>query len=199
MVHFTPSLTPARLRETLILVLGHVMPTCAHFDYRLVGTGAALLHGVLLPAADIDILVKERSGVDAFGAALSPFRCLETPAWLAETQQYYGNYEVNGVEVGISTVEIDSDSDTIETFGRGPWEHYTLIPCGHYSVPTVALELRLITELYRNRPDRYHLLIQHMQKHGCDIDLILRGILAVGLPEAQQQDIHNQFKRDLTE
>ena len=100
--------------------LDHTMPTCGQIDYRLVGTGAALLHGVSLPAADIDILVRERQNVDAFGTALAAFRCLEAPAWLAQTQQYYGNYEVNGVEVGISTVEVASEADTIETFGRGP-------------------------------------------------------------------------------
>jgi len=170
------------------------MPTCAQIDYRLVGTGAALLHGVSLPAADIDILVRERYGVDTFGSALSSFRCLEAPTWLAETRQYYGNYEVNGVEVGISTVEVASDADTIETFGRGPWEHFTLLACGRYAVPTVALELRLITELFRNRPDRYQPLIQFMQSHGCDLDYIRRGIVAAGLPQTMQDDVLNRLR-----
>ena len=55
-----PLLDQARLRETLTMVLDHTMPTCAQIEYRLVGTGAALLHAVQLPAGDIDILVKER-------------------------------------------------------------------------------------------------------------------------------------------
>lgn len=154
-----------------------------------------MLHGVSLPAADIDILVRERYSVDAFGSALSSFRCLVAPAWLAETQQYYGNYEVNGVEVGISTVEVVSDADTIETFGRGPWEHFTLLPCGGYAVPTVALELRLITELYRNRPDRYQPLLQFMQEHGCDLDLVRRGLIMTGLFQDVQDSILNQLVR----
>jgi hypothetical protein len=58
------------------MVLDHAMPACAQIEYRLVGTGAALLHGVQLPAGDIDILVKEREDVDAFGSALSSFKCL---------------------------------------------------------------------------------------------------------------------------
>ena len=153
-----------------------------------------MLHGVSLPAADIDILVRERYGVDTFGSALSSFRCLEAPTWLAETRQYYGNYEVNGVEVGISTVEVASDADTIETFGRGPWEHFTLLACGRYAVPTVALELRLITELFRNRPDRYQPLIQFMQSHGCDLDYIRRGIVAAGLPQTMQDDVLNRLR-----
>lgn len=176
------------------MVLDHAMPACAQVAYRLVGTGAALLHGVVLPTADIDILARDRAGVDAFGAALAAFRCLETPAWLAETRQYYGNYEVNGVEVGVSTVEVEVDSDTIETFGRGPWEYFTRLACGRYAVPTVALELRLITELFRNRPDRYHPIIQFMQTHGCDHAFIVRGIAAAGVPQIVQDEVFSQLK-----
>ena len=194
MKHPPPLLDQTRLRETLITFLDHTMPTCGQIDYRLVGTGAALLHGVSLPAADIDILVRERQNVDAFGTALAAFRCLEAPAWLAQTQQYYGNYEVNGVEVGISTVEVASEADTIETFGRGPWEHFSLLTCGRYAVPTVALELRLITELFRNRPDRYQPLIQFMQLHGCDLEYIRRGIVVAGVPQSMRDDILNQLR-----
>jgi hypothetical protein len=82
MGHPDPSLGRAQLRETLITALDHTMPAGAQIEYRLVGTGAALLHGVELPVADVDILVKEREGVDAIGAALSPFRCLSAPAWV---------------------------------------------------------------------------------------------------------------------
>ena len=197
MGHPTPLLNQGRLRETLITFLDHTMPTCAQIDYRLVGTGAALLHGVSLPAADIDILVKERHSVDAFGAALSSCRCLAAPVWLAGSHQYYANYEVNGVEVGISTVEVTSDVDTVETFGRGTWEYFTFLTCGRYFVPTVALELRLITELFRNRPDRYQPLIQFMQLHGCDLGYIHRGIVAAGLSQIMQEDVLNQLREAL--
>jgi hypothetical protein len=182
-------LDQARLRETLTAFLDHSMPACASIDYRLVGTGAALLHGVALPAADVDILVRERRSVEVFGAALSAFKCLEAPTWLPEMRQYYANYEINGVEVGISTVEIESDAEAIETFGRGPWEHFTLLRCGPYSVPTVALELRLITELYRSRPDRYQPIIQYLQSHGCDLDYLRRGMAAAGLPRSLLEQV----------
>ncbi len=188
-----PVLTRARLQEALAAVLDHTMPACAQIDYRLVGTGAALLHGVQLPAADVDILVRERADVDAFGSALSPFPCLFGPAWLPEARQYYGNYDVNGVEVGISTVEVAADADTIETFGRGPWEHFTFLPCGPYSVPTVALELRLITELFRDRPERYRPIIQHMRATGCDIELIRRGMGSASLPQALRDHVLRQL------
>jgi len=189
-----PLLDQARLRETLTTVLDHTMPTYAQIEYRLVGTGAALLHGVQLPAGDIDILVREREDVDAFGSALSSFKCLFPPAWLPEARQYYANYEVNGVAVGISTVEVETDSDELETIGRGPWEHFSLIPCGPYAVPTVALELRLVTELARQRPDRYTPIIQFMQVNGCDIELIPRGLEIARLPQALREDVLNQLQ-----
>jgi hypothetical protein len=190
----SPSLDQARLRQALIAVLDRSMPACAHVEYRLVGTGAALLHGVELPAGDVDILVKEREGVDAFGAALASFKCLSAPVWLAHSRQYYGNYEVHGVEVGVSTVEVDSEADTIETFGRGPWEHFALIPCGPHTVPTVALELRLITELCRDRADRYQPLIRYMQRHGCDLELVQRGMRRLELPQALQESVLEQLR-----
>lgn len=193
MEHPLARLDQVRLRDTLITFLDHTMPTCSRIDYRLVGTGAALLHGVSLPAADVDILVRERSSVDAFGLALSRFRCLEVPAWIAGARQYYGNFEVNGVEVGISTVEATSDSDTIETFGRGPWEHFAFLSCGRHAVPTVALELRLITELNRNRPDRYQPIIQFMQRNGCDPVFIHRGLAAAGLSQTVQDAVLEQL------
>lgn len=184
-----PVLTRARLQEALVAVIDHAMLIDPQIDYRLVGTGAALLYGVQLPAADVDILVKRRPDVDAFGSALSPCRCLFGPAWLPEARQYYGNYDVNGVEVGISTVEVETDADTIETFGRGPWEHFTFLRCGPYAVPTVALELRLITELFRDRPDRYGPIIQHMRSVGCDIELIRRGLDFAGVPQSLREDV----------
>ena len=66
-----PTLNRTQLLEALSTFLDITMPSCAHVAYRLVGTGAALLDGVALPSGDIDVLVKEREDVDAFGAALS--------------------------------------------------------------------------------------------------------------------------------
>ncbi len=195
MGHLNPLLDRSRLQETLITVLDHTLPVYPDLEYRLVGTGAALLHGVQLPAGDVDLLVKERSAVDAFGAALSPFECLDPPAWLPENDQYYANYRVNGVEVGISTVELETDSDVIETFGPGPWErHYVLLPCGRYSVPTVTLELRLITELYRDRPERYNPIIQYLRAHSCDLDLVRRGLAVGRLSPAVQENVLGQLQ-----
>lgn len=198
MGHPVASLDGARFQEALTAFLDHAMPACEQIEYRLVGTGASLLHGVSLPAADIDILVRERSSVDAFGASLSSFRCLEAPAWLECSRQYYGNYEVNGVEVGISTVEVISDTDTRETFGRGPWERFSEIPCGRHVVPTVALELRLITELVRNRPDRYRPLIRHLQRHGCDLEFLRRGFVEADLTQEMRDEVLGELEEHPT-
>lgn len=171
-----------------------VSQTCAHTEYRLVGTGAALLHGVPGHAGDIDILARDRHGVDALGAALAPFRCLRAPGWLPSGRQYYGSYEVHGVELEISTVEVASEADTIETFGSGPWTHFALLTCGPYAVPTVALELRLLTELRRNRPERYHPLIGFLREGGCDTALVQRGMEAAKLPRAMHDDVLDRLK-----
>lgn len=194
MAHPAPLLDQHRLRETLISMLDCVMPACAHIEYRLVGTGVLLMHGIKAPAADVDLLVKRREEVDAFGAALASCECLIAPAWLPEARQYYGSYRVNGAEVEISTVEIDADTDFIETFGRGPWEFFVSLSCGSYTVPVVALELRLITELSRNRPDRYEPIISYMQANGCDFDFIQRGMETTGLPQDLQTHVLTQLK-----
>jgi hypothetical protein len=187
-------LSQQQLRETLVTVLDHSMPACAQIEYRLVGTGAALLQDVPLPTGDIDILVKERESVDAFGSALASFKCLFSPAWMPEARQYYADYEVNGVGVGISTVEVETESDGLECVWRGPWEHYVLVSCGPYTIPAVALELRLVSELLRDRPDRYTPLIQHMRVNGCDIECVCRGMEARGLPHALQEKVLGQLK-----
>jgi len=187
-------LSPRQLRDTLIIVLDHAMPACAEVEYRLVGTSAALLQGVPLPAGDIDILVKERAHVDAFGAALASHKCLFAPAWMSHGGQYYAEYKVNGVGVQISTVEGETGSDAIECMGSGPWEHYVLVPCGPYTIPAVALELRLVSELARDRPDRVKPLIQHMRAHGCDIELVRRGMEAHSLPQALREHVLGQLQ-----
>lgn len=187
-------LNQRQLIETLVTVFNHSMPACAQIEYRLVGTGAALLQGVILPTGDIDILVKERESVDVFGSALASFKCLFSAAWMPEARQYYANYEVNGVGVGISTVEVETESDGFECVGRGPWEHYVLVSCGPYTIPAVALELRLVSELTRNRPDRYTPLIQHMKVNGGDTELVRRGMEARSLPQALQKDVLSQIR-----
>jgi hypothetical protein len=190
-MHVNPLLDKKLVEETLKTVLDRVKPEARDVEYRFLGTGAALLHGVALPAGDIDILVKERRGVNVFSIALACFDCLIAPTFLEDMRQYYTEFRVNGVEVGISTVEIETDVDWIETYGSGPWTHYVFLPCGPRLVPTVKLELRLITELYRNRPERYELIIEFLEKKWFDESLLKRGIK--GLPEDLQSKVSGRL------
>jgi hypothetical protein len=171
-----PSLQLADVTTALTTVLTALKAVDPSPAYRVVGTSAALLQGARLPVGDIDLLVAQRENVDTFAAALSSFPCLHAASWLPEASQYYVNYDVNGVDVGMSTVEKQADSDGMECIGRGPWQHYVLITCGSHRVPVVRLELRLVTELRRDRPDRYEPLLGHMSVHGFDAELLQRAM-----------------------
>src|SRR3954463_9297596 len=107
----------AELDKTLSLVLQRADPETSGLKYRLVGTGAALAQGVSLPAGDIDVLVAQRSDVDALATALAEFPCLTPPVWLADARQYYARFAVAGIDVGFSTVEWPVDTDTFECAG----------------------------------------------------------------------------------
>lgn len=199
-----PDLALPELSQTMITFLDRANELQLGVDYRLCGTAAAVIQGVAVPTNDIDILVENRSDVDGFAWALSPCKCITSPEWLPEAKQYFAEYETSGVEIGFSTVEIDSDRDTIGTFGRGPWKHYVDIPCGPYTVPAVALELRLHTELHRNRPDRYRPTIQYLEKTGCDHDLMSRCIappcdLDVSLKHIVQKMVADSSDKRLAE
>ena len=172
------SLTRQEVARTLERVLEAWQPA---FPYRLVGTAAALLQGVELPARAIDILCRERAAVDQFAAALAPYPALQEPVWLAGDRQYFCNYDVEGVEVGASTVEIDTGHDTTETFGTGPWRHHVEVPLGDHRVPAVRLELRLATEMLRRRRDRADPLIAFLSAHDCDMRLADRALKNAGV------------------
>jgi hypothetical protein len=185
----------AELQKTLSLVLHRVDPDTSGLRYRLVGTGAALAQGVHLPTGDVDILVAQRSAVDTFAAALSEFPCLTLPVWLPDARQYFARFEVEGIDVGFSTVEWPADTDTFECIGSGPWRHYTKIKFGERLVAAVSLELRLVSELVRDRPDRYLPLIEHMQRNGADLDLVLRSMRDRDVDPMLQTRIVDQLAR----
>lgn len=184
----------AELQKVLSLVLDRLDPDAPDFEYRLVGTGAALAQGVLLPAADIDILAARRSEVDRFAAALSGFPCLERQAWLPDARQYFTRFQVNEIVVEATTVEVPADTDTFECIGRGPWQHYVDIDFGEHAVPAVALELRLVSELVRHRPDRYMPLIEHMRSRSADLQLTHRAMSDRGVDPQLQQRILDQLR-----
>jgi hypothetical protein len=162
-------------------------------QYRVGGTSAALLQGVPLPAGDVDLLAARREDVHLIAAALSSFPCLHAASWLPGSAQYFARYDVNGVHLEISTVERETDSDGMECVGSGPWRHYVLITCGSYRVPVVRLELRLATELLRDRPDRYEPLLDHMAAQGFDPDLLARAMAAHDLPAERRRMVADRL------
>jgi hypothetical protein len=184
----------AELAKVLTVVLDRLQPRASDLRYRLVGTGAALAQGVDLPTGDIDILVTRRDHVDSFAAALSDFPCLDPPAWLPHANQYFTHFTVDEIKVGASTVEVPSDTDTFECIGRGPWQHHVDVAFGAHTVPAVALELRLVSELVRDRPDRQLPLIEHLRSHGADLQLIRRAMIDRAVEPSLQQRIVEQLQ-----
>ena len=163
------------------MLMDQLGTVAAEHEYRLVGTSAALLHGVDMPAGDVDILLRQRQGIDAFSAALSSFECLKPPQLLEEDRQYIAIFAVDGIKVELSTVEWEADTDTIECFGAGPWRHCVDLPCGAYRIPTVSLELRLLTEWSRERPERFGPIAAFLRGTDFDTDLLRRGLVGQGL------------------
>src|SRR4051794_39936090 len=128
--------------------LGSILMLAPAADVRLVGTASSVMRGIELPANDIDILFRDRSGVDSwFGVLAAHLDVSEAPAWIAGSSQYFARIHDGDVTIELSTVEIESDADTMECFGEGPWRHFDVVPCGVRTVPAVASELRLITEV----------------------------------------------------
>ncbi|RAI45313.1 hypothetical protein CH341_04795 [Rhodoplanes roseus] len=182
------ALTIGLLRETLANVLNRAEREGA-FRYRLIGTAAGLLRGVPLEPGDVDLLVTERAHVDTFARALRSYRCLASPTWLQSAGQYYAAFDVDGVKVEASTVEWPSDSAFVEAIGSGPWEYFSDIAAGDRLVAVVAIELRLATELRRDRRDRVDAIVRWIRYHGCDLQLLTHAMGARGIDTGTQSSV----------
>lgn len=185
-------LDEAIVRTTLCEILQAVLPMAADAQYCLVGTAATLLYGITLPAGDIDLLFKDRLGVDLFAkelSAVATVTILQQPIWFPGSRQYFARYAINGAIVEFSTVESDTNDDWHECVGRGPWESPIHIPCGEYLIPTVAVELRLLTELSRQRPERYQPILSYMRTHPCNVAFVQRGMIAHHIPQELQDEV----------
>ncbi|MFT4279182.1 MAG: hypothetical protein QM576_22790 [Rhodopseudomonas sp.] len=176
------------LRRTLATVLG-LAKAQGGFDYRLIGTAADLLRGIPIEPGDVDFLMRARADVDTFARALAPYRCLSPPTWMPCCVQYYAAFEVDGVQVDASTVESSSQSPFIEAFGSGPWTHFSEIAVADTRIPVVAPELRLATELCRDRKDQTAIITRWMRDHGCDAPLLRNAMEARGIDKATQSSV----------
>jgi len=164
-------------------VLEQILERVPDDPFRLVGTASCVLRGIVVPATDVDVLFRSRDTIDGWVASLSSVGEVDDgPAWLADANQYFARLTIEDVAVELSTVEIDADTDTAECIGSGPWAHFDLVPCGAGTVPAVALELRLVTEVARRRPDRWQPIVDHLRTHPCDLSLVERGLAAYATP-----------------
>ena len=189
------SISRHALLEVLNEILPRLHPVLTDGDYVLVGTAAALLLGCDLPVGDVDFLMRDRHQVDSFAGALSSHNCLVPPTLLQwspppqEAAQYWCRYEVGGVCIDASTVEVSAESDYVEVSGSGPWTHYVNVEVGTHLVPTVRIELRLATELSRNRVQKYGPIIDWITENGCDRSLLEQAMKARGVPVERQHDV----------
>ena len=152
-------------------------------EFRLVGTAACVLRGIEMSASDVDVLFRSRDAINAWTASLvDEHDVTDGPLWLDETSQYFARLDIRGVTVELSTVEVESETDAGECVGSGPWVHFDLVACGRFSVRTVALELRLVTEVTRRRADRWEPIVAYFRSHPCDLALVERGLIANSMP-----------------
>jgi hypothetical protein len=170
--------------------LASILRLVPEAEVRLVGTASSLLRGIELPANDIDLLFHDRAGVDAwFGVLSAHLDVGSAPAWIADSQQYFARMRDGDVTIELSTIEIESDADTMECFGKGPWRYFDLVSCGARTVPAVATELRLITEVSRGRAERFRPIIDHLRGTDYDAALIRRGLAHAGVTQAAMVQI----------
>jgi hypothetical protein len=183
-------------RAEVEALLASMLTQAPEAEVRLVGTASSVMRGIRVAANDIDILFHDRAGVDAwFGVLSAELDVDNAPSWMAESQQYFARAHAGDVAIELSTVEIDSDSDTIECFGQGPWRHFDLVPCGTRTIPAVATELRLITEVSRGRTDRLRPIVDHLRRVGCDVALVRRGLADAGVGQDQTDQIIAELLR----
>lgn len=189
-----PPVESGRLLAALKRVLDAADGVLSPNTYRLVGTTATILHGAKTPSKGVDFLMRDHESVNALHLAMATFQTDSPPTYLPEDKQYWASYFVDGVHVGVSTVEWPAQSDGIECCGVGPWQHFSRLPWGQHTVPTVALELRLVSELFRDRPDRYEPLINFMRTKKCDLALLRRGMDERKIAADRQAEVLSQLR-----
>lgn len=134
---------------------------------RVVGTASSVLNGIDLPAGDVDILARDRPTVDTLARAAEDagFVIEMAPAWLPPVQ-YFSRCYSGKVRVEFSTIEVEGRPEPL------CWRHFTVVDLDGVSVRMEPSELRLATEVARNRPDRWIPIARHLARNGYDEDLL---------------------------
>ena len=68
-----------------------------------------------------------------------------------------------------------------------PWRYYSLVDVAGQSIPVVASELRLASDLMRGRPDRSGPIAAHLRTVGFDLELLSQAVL--GFPQPMLDDL----------
>jgi hypothetical protein len=166
-------------REHILRAILSLLPDLERLGdrVRIVGTASSVLRGIDVPARDVDILASERAVVDqlATAAAAAGGRCLSSPACVESPgfRQYFASFELSGVRVEFSTIESNSTMPEIsECTGDAPWQHFDVLELEGHRVPAVASELRLLSEITRDRPNRWEPIAAYLSRTGYDEELL---------------------------
>ena len=163
-----------RLRRAMSVLA----PIAASFsdEIRMVGTASSWLRGIVLPVGDIDVLARTRLTVDGLAEELNRrgVLCRMPPSLLDEPgfTQYYTSFEIHDVKVEVSTVEAGTDGPLSECAGPAPWSHFDGVLFDDSRLFAVASELRLLSEVSRNRPERWEPIGRHLEDNGYDAELL---------------------------
>lgn len=177
----------ALTRSDVVAALRPLLPTLERLldEVRIAGTASSLLRGIDLPAADVDILAREATIVDALLAAAETApgsRVVSAVDWVERpgVRQYLAEVEIAGVPVQFSTVEPTDDAGeaagnagrVAECTGFAPWRHFDVLEVEGHRVAVVASELRLLSEVIRSRPDRWGPIGASLAAAGYDAELV---------------------------
>jgi hypothetical protein len=169
-------------RAGVARVVSAVLAVVPESDFRLVGSASSVVRGIRMPAADIDVLLRERSVVDAWCAALGEQHLVTGPMWIDGASQYFATVDIDGERLELSTVEAPTEAETMECVGSGPWSHFDRVQCGTSTVPGVASELRLLTEVARGRTARWQSIAHFLARGPFDRALVERGFAEHEIP-----------------
>lgn len=173
----------ALTRDDVVAALRPLLPTLERLrdEVRVVGTASSLLRGIALPAADVDVLAREATIVDALVAAAETAagaRAVSAAGWVeqGDLRQYLAEVDIAGVAVQFSTVEPGGDPPAAgriaECTGFAPWRYFDVLEVEGFRVAVVATELRLLSEVVRLRLDRVGPLGAALAAGGYDAELL---------------------------
>src|SRR5262249_22976621 len=98
------------------------------------------------------------------------------PAWQQNPGfgQHFAEFDVDGVRLELSTVEPDPGSALAigECVGELPWSHVDSVEIDGVRIRLVASELRLLTEVARDRIDRAAAIFRYLEATGYDGELL---------------------------